>query len=129
MEASAQEVAHRAALAWVDVTLGQDAQAQQMRQVARIGLVAAVLESGVLRHGRSIGQMYRVAVLFQAIDQPIPVVRRLHNDARHLVMVRLQFLEDRRQFIGQPALPEWAVVLVEHGQDAIAGMQIDRCVK
>lgn len=67
-------------LPWQNRTRRQDAQSQQVRQVLRIGLVAAVLQSLVLLDRSGIGQMHVEAGFLQAIDQPIPVVGRLGDD-------------------------------------------------
>ena len=55
----------------------------------------------VLRHGRRVRQVHAMAMRHQTIDQPVPVVRRLDNDTRKLIMKWLKFPEDRRQFVGK----------------------------
>ena len=57
LAAFAQQVAHGTFLARIDVAGGQDAQAQQMRQVARIAEVAAVFEAALLLDGGGVDQV------------------------------------------------------------------------
>ena len=76
-----QQVAHRAIFLGVDVALGQQPQAQQLRQPAGVGVVVAVLEPAVLHDGGRVGQVDPVAGLHQGVDQPVPVVGGLHHQA------------------------------------------------
>lgn len=71
--AFAQQIAHRALLARIDVAGGQNAQAQQVRQVAGIVKVAAVLQTIVLLDRCGVDQMHRKACGLEAVDQPVPV--------------------------------------------------------
>jgi hypothetical protein len=62
----------------------KDAQAQQVGQIARVGLVAGVLEPVVFFDRRDVGQMYHEAGRLQAVDKPVPVVRGFDYDACQL---------------------------------------------
>ena len=53
---------------------GQDAQAHEFAQEVGVGHVVGMLEAVVLFHARRVGQHHGVALVFEAIDQPIPVV-------------------------------------------------------
>jgi hypothetical protein len=77
LHALARQIANGAVLPRQDRACRQDTQSQQVGQVLRIGLIAAVLQSLVLLDRSGIGQMHVEAGVLQAIDQPIPVVGRL----------------------------------------------------
>ena len=81
LAAFAQQVAHGTFLARVDVASRQNAQAQQMRQVARVAEVAAVFKAVILFDGGSVDQVHGEIRVLQAIDQPVPVVSGLHRHA------------------------------------------------
>ena len=84
LAAFAQQVTHGALLARIDVAGGQNAQAQQVGQVARIAEVAAVLQTALLLDSGSVDQVQSKTRVLQAIDQPVPVVGGLHRHAVQL---------------------------------------------
>ena len=74
LAALAQQVAHGAFLPGVDIPHGQDAQPQQVGQVARVAEIASMLEPVVLLDRGGVDQMHGEARVLQAVDQPVPVV-------------------------------------------------------
>ena len=63
-------------------------------------MVIALLEAAILLHRGGIGEMYLVACLHEAINEPVPVVRRFHHSPRDLPGMRRQCLQNRGQIIG-----------------------------
>ena len=90
LQALARKVAHRALFPRIDIALGQQAQAKQLRQIPGIGEVPAVLQPLVLLDRARVRQMYPVARIHQPIHQPVPIERTLDNHAHQLVPMRLQ---------------------------------------
>jgi len=81
-----------------------DTQAQQVRQMTGIGFVVTMFETSVLRHGRGVRQLHPIAMIHQAIDEPVPVVRRLDRDAGQVIAKGFDLPENRGQFVGQSSL-------------------------
>ena len=84
LAALAQQVAHGAFLPGVDIPHGQDAQPQQVGQVARVAEIASMLEPVVLLDRGGVDQMHGEASGLKAVNQPVPVERGLHRHAAHL---------------------------------------------
>jgi len=64
-------------------------------------------------------------MVHQAIDQPIPVVGRFHNHARHVLLERRQRVQHITQLILQPLPIHDIVLVVCHDHHVVVGMQID----
>ncbi len=92
-------------------------------------LIVAVLQTVVLRNRGGVNQMHGIAMIHQPIDQPVPVVGRLHRHADQLFPVGFQITEQTRQIVGPSALQQGLAFAIHDGQHAVAGMQIDSCVK
>jgi hypothetical protein len=60
-----------------------------------------MLEFIVLLDRRRIGQVKHVACFNQAIDEPVPVVGRLHNDAGEFLSIGDESRAYRTQIVGQ----------------------------
>ena len=99
-------------------------QAQQLGQVAGIGFIAAVLESGVVLDRRRVRKLNRIARFHQSIDQPVPVEGRLDHDPGEVVAKRLESLQYDHHVIGNALLLEHEALLIRHDYYAVVRMQI-----
>lgn len=99
-----------------------------MGQMLRVRLVSAVLETAVLLDGDSVGETDVESGILKAIDQPIPVVSRLDRDACQFVLPASEKANDLRKVVRQSLLRDNPVGIVNHGDNAIVGMQINPAV-
>jgi hypothetical protein len=72
--------------------------------------------------------MHLEAGVLQAIDQPIPVVGRLDDDACHLVSPARQKADDLRDLVRQALLRHNVIGIVDKRDNAVVGMQINPAV-
>jgi hypothetical protein len=114
--APTQQVTYRALRLRIDKPLRQQSEPQQLRQPGRVGVIIAVLQPTVLHDRRRIGQVHLVACGHQGIDQPVPIVGRLHDQASDRLSIRLQHFQDSLRVIGQ-ALAIDDPVVVAHSID------------
>ncbi|MGF6852861.1 hypothetical protein OKW29_001747 [Paraburkholderia sp. CI3] len=89
---------------WQDGACREYPQAQQVSQVARVGLIATVLEPIVFLDRGGVGQMHHKAGGLQAVDKPVPVIRRFDYDASQLGLPRGKERQDPGQIVRQPLL-------------------------
>jgi len=66
--------------------------------------------------------------LLEPVDQPVPVARRLHDDPHELIRKRLELLQDQPQIVRQPTLVDHLVLIVQHDDVRIVGVQIDTAI-
>ena len=128
LHALARQIAHDAMLPRQDRARRQDSQPQQVGQVLRIRLVAAVLETVVLLDRSSVCEMHVEASILQPVDQPIPVVGRLDHDAGQIVLPPSQKADDLRDVVRQAPLRHNAIGLIDDRDNAVVGMQINPAV-
>ena len=81
LHAFAGKVSHLTVLDRQDGASGKNAQAQQVGEVTRVGLVTAVLQSIVFFDRCGVGQMDDKTSRLQTVDEPVPVVRGFDHDA------------------------------------------------
>ena len=120
----AGQIAHRAVFPRQDRAGRQDPQSQQMGEVTRIRLVAAVLEPVVLFDRGGVGQMHAETGILEPIDQPIPVVGRLDHDAGQLALPAAEEADDLREIVRQSLLRNDPICFVDHRHNAVVRMQI-----
>ena len=70
-------------------------------------------------------QVYRIAGTHEPIDEPIPIIGGLDGNALQRGSKRFQCGEDQGQLIREPFLVEHPILVIEHHDDAVGGMQID----
>jgi hypothetical protein len=97
--------------------------------MARIGLVVALLQAGILRNRRSVHQPNIHARIDQPVDQPVPVVGRLDRERFEGGEIGGECLQHPLKVIRQSSLEDHSVLFVDDGQDPIVGMKIDRWLK
>jgi len=102
----------------------KDAQAQQVGQVARVGLVTAVLEPIIFFYCGGVGQMDHEAGSLQAVDKPVPVVRGFDHDACQLGSPRGKERQNLCQVVRQSLFSDHAVRFVDHAHHAVVRMQV-----
>jgi hypothetical protein len=73
--------------------------------------------------------MHAIPCRRQPVDQPIPVVGRLDDDAGKLASVWLEPPRDNLQRVRQSAFRHHPVALVENSYDAVVGMQVDPAIQ
>lgn len=83
-----------------------------------------MLESIVLLDRRRIGQVKHVACFNQAIDESVPVVGRLHNDAGEFLSIGGESRAYRTQIVGQPPGIYDLVGVVGDDDKAIVGVEV-----
>ena len=125
LAALAQQVAYGAFVPGVDIPHGQDAQPQQVGQVARVAEIASMLEPVVLLDRGGVDQMYGEASGLKTVNQPVPVECGLHRHAAHLAGAGAQRSHDGAQIVGQSLGVHRSILLVEHGHDAVVAVQVN----
>jgi hypothetical protein len=73
-------------------------------KVARVGLIATVLEAAVLLDRGGVGQMDHESGRLRTVDKPVPVVRRFDHDAGQLEYLTVFFERAERHHRIQPSL-------------------------
>ena len=63
-------------------------------------MIVGILQSLVLSDRGSVGQMNTMSLVHQAVDQPVPVVGRLDNNALEPIPIARQLLCDQEQIVG-----------------------------
>jgi hypothetical protein len=69
--------------------------------------------------------MHDVVRVHQAVDEPIPLIRRLHGDALKCLTEGSEGREDSRQLVAESLLGAHAAVVIEHHDDTVGPLQID----
>lgn len=113
----------------VDVACGQNTESQQVRQVARIRFIGGVFNSVVLLDGQCIGQMHRIAMLDQAIDEPVPVIGGLNNDATNRILIGLQVLLNSFEVVIQSFFTDQLIVVVYQRNHAVVAVKVNSAVE
>ena len=93
-QAAAQQITHRPRLAVVEMTGGQNVQAQQFSEEVGVGNIVGVFESVVGLHARGVGEHHVVAVILQTVHEPIPVVGGLDGHGGDALLVGFEQLQD-----------------------------------
>ena len=88
-----EEIADRTVFLGVDVPLRKDPQPQHLGEPEGVVLIVGEFQPGVLLDRRRISQMYLVACLHEEIDQPVPIVRGLDDNAGNVILVWLYRLQ------------------------------------
>src|SRR5688572_31531477 len=89
LAALAQKIAYRPLFFRIDVALRQNSQPQNVGKPASVGMIVSVLQSLVLLDRSRVGQMNAMSLVHQAVDQPVPVEGRLHDNAlEHIPIAR-----------------------------------------
>ena len=78
----------------------QNAQAQHFGDPERIRLIIGMLQPVVLPHLGRVGQYHWVAVLAQAVDQPVPVVGGFHRNGMDVLLMGCECVQNTRQIAG-----------------------------
>lgn len=91
--------------------------------------VVAVLESCVMRNRRRFGQLHLAAVLHQRVGESVRIEGRFHDHRRNLVAERFKFVLRCRRIIGQTLAQRQAILIVDHREHVVRGMQINRSLK
>jgi hypothetical protein len=97
--------------------------------VARIAHVTGMLQPVVLLDRGGVDQVHGKACIPKTVDQPVPVVGRLHRYSLQFPGTGLQRRDNRGELIGQALLMHHAVVFIEHHDHTVVGMQIDTRVQ
>ena len=100
-----------------------------MREPAGVGTLIGMLQAALLLHRGRVGQMHPVVCLHQPIDEPVPVVRRLHHHARDLCVIGRQLIQNRREMIGSTLVVHHLVLLIAYHDHTIICMEVDPCVE
>ena len=124
-----EQVTQGAFVARVDMPGGQDAQAQQVGQVAGVVEVPGVLEAVLLLDGAGVDQVNGKAGVLQAIDQPVPVVGGLDGNALNLAGVAAQGLLNLGVVVGKSLAEHDAIRFIQHAQHAVVAVQVNGCVQ
>ena len=98
LHAFPSQIAHRVLGAGHDMTFRQQAQSENVRQMAGIGFVAAMFEAIILLDRRRVCQMNGIVCVLQAIHQPVPVEGRLDDNTKQIGPIWTQ----RRAYFFQP---------------------------
>jgi hypothetical protein len=98
---------------------------EALRQVPGIVLVGSVLEAVIGFDGHRVYQFYVVAGFHEAVHQPVPVVRRFNCYGLDAFLVRFQLRQYGWQVVRVAVLVDNFVLLIEHNQHAVIGMQVD----
>jgi hypothetical protein len=99
-QASAEDIAHRSDLLGIDVALGKLPVLQKIGQVFGIMGVIGVFGSGGFLELGGIGQMHLIAMLGQAIHEPVPVVGGFNRNMFQSLKA-LQGLQDFVEVVGK----------------------------
>ena len=91
-------------------------------------MIVGVFEPVLLLDRCGVGQVHFVAFCHQSIDQPVPVVGRLHHDPFKLGLIDRELREDQCQIVGQALLIDNSILFIDHGRHVISRVQIDRSV-
>lgn len=124
-QAAAQEIAHGAAVLVIAMAGGQDAQAHEFAQEEGVGDVVGVLETVVLAHLGGVGQHDGIAVICEAIDEPIPVVGRFDGHLGDPGFIRFEQLQDGGQLAGEFLVRDALAAFVHKAAEGVVAVQVD----
>ena len=124
-QAAAQQIAHGPRLAVVEMAGGQNVQAQEFGEEEGVGNIVGVFEAVVGFHARGVGQHNIVAVIPQAVGQPIPVVSGLDGDGGDALLVGIQQLQDGRQVAGELLVDEALAAFVHQPAEGVVAVQVN----
>ena len=107
-----------------DMAFRQQAQSENVRQMTRIGFVAAMFEAIVLFDRRCVRQMNGITRVLQAVHQPVPIEGRFDDHAKQLGSIRTQRHAYFFQVVGVAFGVKHFVALVRNHYKTIVGMQV-----
>jgi hypothetical protein len=124
-----QEISHGTLLPRVDVAFFEDPEGEELGQPEGVMFVIDVLESLVLLSGAGIGQMNRIALLHEGIDEPVPVKRGLDHHSCQLCLVGGKEGQNELPIVRDIVLEDPLSPLVNDRQVTILCMKIDSTVQ
>jgi len=125
VQAAAQQIAHGPGLAIIEMAGGQDVQAQEFGEEESVRNIVRVLEAIVGFHARGVGEHHVVAVIAQAVGEPIPVVGGLDGDGGDAVLVGREQLQDGRQVAGELLVDETLAAFVHQAAEGVVAVQVN----
>jgi len=102
---------------------------RRFRQPLGIRLIVRVRDPAVRLRRRGVRQLHPIAYRHQSIDQPVPVVGRLHDDPAHPLPVRAERFVDTRQISDQPSPVHHRAAVLDHHHHTVIGVQINPTVE
>ena len=122
---AAQQIAHGAGLAVVEMAGGQEVQAQELGEKVGVRNVVGVFHSAVGLHPGRIGEHDVIAVILKTVHQPIPIVGGLDGDGGDALLVRLEQLQDGSQVAGELLVDEAAAAFVHQAAEGVVAVQVN----
>ena len=113
---------------WQDGARGENAQAQQVREMPGIRFIAGVLEAVVLADGSGVGQFDVEPGFLQAVDQPVPVVGRFDDHAGQLPLPWLEKPDDLFQVVREPLFRDDLVAVIRYRYHAVVRVQVNSAI-
>jgi hypothetical protein len=120
-----EQIAQSAHSGLEDVTRRKNAEPHQVGEPERVVTIVGVLESCVLPNGRRVDELHVVARGHQAVDEPVPVVRRLDGDRDESLAVRLECFQDQLEIVPESPVEDPSIVGITDGEVAVVGVKID----
>jgi len=102
---------------------------QRFREVARVGFVVGVFLALVQLDERGVCQVDGVALVHEAVDEPVPVEGGFDGEAFDALFVGFEGLADRLDVVGQFALEDNVFVCVEQGAVGVVAVQVESAVE
>ena len=122
---AAQEIAYGTGLAIRDMTGGQELQAQQFCEEVGIRDVVGVFHPAVGLHPGGVGEHDVIAVVLEAVHQPIPVEGGFDGEGGDAGLVGLEQLQDRGQVAGQFLVDQAAPAFVHEAAEGVVAVQVN----
>ena len=92
-------------------------------------MIVGIFQSLVLLDRCGVGQMNSMSLVHQAVDQPVPVVGRLDDNALEPIPIARELLGDQWQIVGQPLLINHLILFIDQHRHVVIRVQIDRAVQ
>jgi hypothetical protein len=83
-------------------------------------LIVGEFQSAVLLDGGRVGQMYLVTRPHQEIDQPVPIVRGLNDNAGNVILVWFHCLQNAFTFVRQLLLEDPLAGFIDDAEITVA---------
>ena len=114
-----------ARLAVVDMTGGQEVQAQEFGQEVGIRDVVGVFHPAGGLHPGGVGEDDVIAVILEAVHQPIPVEGGLDGNGGDALLVGCEQLQDGGQVSGQFLVDQTVAAFVHEAAEGVVAVQVN----
>ena len=104
---------------------GQEVQAQEFGQEVGIGDVIGVFHPAVGLHPGGVGERDVIAVILEAVHQPIPVEGGFDGDGDNAFLVGCEQLQDGGQVAGQFLVDQATAAFVHEAAEGVVAVQVN----